>query len=111
MKLRLEKSKITIRLSPSEMELFSSSKFIEEKLIISDNNEFSFALSSNESPDMMTAQFKNGALLVNIPAQKVEKWINSSQVGLKETIKSESGSEIQLTLEEDLPPRKFKKKD
>ena len=111
MKLRLEKTKITIRLSPSEMELFSSSKFIEEKLIISDNNEFAFALSSSDSPDTMTAQFNNRALSVHIPTQKVEKWINSGQVGLKETIKSDSGSEIQLTLEEDLPPRKFKKKD
>ena len=111
MKLRLEKEKITIRLSPSEIQLFLSSKYLEEKLILSKNNEFAFALSIKESQEAMTAQFSNGALLVHIPAHKVDKWINSGQVGLKETIKSDLGSEIQLTLEEDLPPRKFKKKD
>jgi hypothetical protein len=105
------KQKITIRLSPSEKALFSSSKFLEEKLSIANDNEFAFALSSSESPSIMTAEFKNAALLVHIPAQKLDKWVNSGQVGLKEIIKTDSGREIQLTLEEDLPPRKFKKKD
>ena len=111
MKLRMEKEKITIRLSPAEIELLSTSKSIEEKLTISENNHFTFSLTISESLKTLTAEFKHAALLVQVPAQKMNKWINSKQVGMKETIKSELGSEIKLTLEEDLPPRKFRNKE
>jgi len=110
MKLRLEKERITIRLSPYEIETFFSQKFLEEKLAISENNHFSFALSISEEQEAISAEFKNSRLLVQVPSQKADKWINSRQIGMKETIISEFDSEIKLTLEEDLPPRKHRKK-
>jgi len=110
MKLRLEKEKITIRLKPSEIKKFSDVKFLEEKLSLSENNHFTFALSISEFHNSLDAEFIKSSLLVHVPQQKVDKWIKSNQVGMKETIVSEFGSEIILTLEEDLPPRKDKKK-
>jgi len=111
MKLRLEKDKITIRLAPSEIENFVTKKYLEEKLYISKNNRFAFALSISETSQSCVAEFKPDALQVVVPVEKVNKWINSKQVGIKETIVTISGDEIVLTLEEDLPPRKNKKKN
>lgn len=110
MKLRLEKGIVKFRLASSEIEKLSSEKFLEEKIFLSDNNQFAYALSIQDSIESCAVSFGNSSLAIIIPQQKAEKWINSNQIGIKETIVTENGDNIVLTLEEDLPPRKHKKK-
>jgi len=110
MKLRLEKSKITIRLSTSEIADFSASKNIEEKVIISDNNHFTFALKICDSCHKLFAEFKDGGLVLHVPTDDADQWLNSKRIGIHETTLTNDGDNIKLIVEEDLPRRKSIKK-
>jgi len=110
MKLRLEKGIVKLRLAPAEIDKLYVEKSLEEKLYFSKNNQFKYSINIDERLAICTTNFQQNSLQVNIPQQKAEKWINSNQIGIKETIVTDNGDTIVLTLEEDLPPRKHKKK-
>jgi len=110
MKLRLEKGIIKIRLTPSEIEKFYASKYLDEKINITGHNQFCYSIKMKESIEACAVFFDENALNIHVPTEKAEKWIHSNQIGIKETIVTNKGDEIVLTLEEDLPPRKHKKK-
>ena len=109
MKLRLEKDSIKLRLSTSEIDKLSIDKTLEENLYMSDKNQFRYVVIIDSNADKFKAQFEQNALTVIIPSVKAEKWINSNQVGIKETIITDTNASFSLTLEEDLPPRKHRK--
>jgi len=110
MKLRLEKGIIKLRLAPAEIDKLYVEKSLEEKLYFSKSNQFKYSINIDGRLVTCTTNFQQNSLQVNIPLQQAEKWINSNQIGIKETIVTDNGSTIVLTLEEDLPPRKHKKK-
>lgn len=110
MKLRLEKGIIKIRLASSEIEKFYTNEVLTETIQISDENQFSYSIIINNSSTTCSASFSQHFLEVSIPQNKAEKWKTSKQIGIRETIVTNKGEEIVLTLEEDLPPRKHKKK-
>lgn len=109
MKLRLDKGSITVRLTSLEVKHFNSEKFLKEKIVLTGQNQFDYSIKIEESMDLCTAEFKDNSLIICVPKSKVEKWVSSNQVGIKETIVTESGDEIVLILEEDLPRRKHRK--
>ena len=109
MKLRLEKGNIKIRLTPLEVERFYSEKFLDEKIILSGQNQFNYSIKTDDSLETCAVEFNQSSLIILVPELKVERWINSNQVGIKETIVTEYNDEIVLTLEEDLPRRKHRK--
>lgn len=109
MKLRLEKGVIKIRLKPEEIEELKNENFLSEELYIKDENRFGYSVKVSEDTDICLIKFDKSGLLVIVPEEKVNNWMNSNQIGIKETIITDKGEYIVLTLEEDLPPRKFKK--
>ena len=109
MKLRLEKGNIKIRLTPLEVERFYSEKFLNEKILLSGPNHFNYSIGIEDSLETCAVEFKQNSLIILVPQPKVERWINSNQVGIKETIVTDYDDEIVLTLEEDLPRRKHRK--
>ena len=111
MKLRMETGSIKIRLSPTEIEAFNAYHNLEEKVRITKSNYFTYVISIDDTSESCLVLFEQNALNIHVPEKKVEKWLNSKQVGIKETIVTEEGNEIVLTLEEDLPPRKHKKRN
>ena len=110
MKLRIEKGNIKIRLTAAEIDQFHNDKYLNENIHISRNNHFSYSLRIDQESESCSAVFEKNSLLIHIPAKKAEKWINSNRVGIKETIITDNNDTLVLTLEEDLPPRKHKKK-
>ena len=110
MKLRLEKGNIKIRLTPVEIEIFHANKYLVETVFISENNQFIYKVKIDHTKEKCEALFGQNTLKLIVPEKKVESWKNSNQVGIRETIITEHKEEIMLTLEQDLPPRKHKKK-
>ena len=109
MKLRLEKGVIKCRLSADEIDRLNTEKKLTEKIFLSDNNQFTYTVSVHGHEEKCTAQFEQYSLMIIIPSKKAEKWMNSRQVGIKETIVTDRNETYSLTLEEDLPPRKNKR--
>lgn len=110
MKLRMEKGNIKIRLAPPEIDQLQIEKRLDEKIYISESNHFRYSIQIDEKTESCKAAFEQNALMIHIPIEKAEKWINSKQIGIKETIVTDNEEILVLTLEEDLPPRKHKKK-
>ena len=110
MKLRLEKETVKLRLSPVEIRKLKSEKVIVEKISITKENGFSYSIQLDDHIETCRMDFKDNSLEVSIPNTLADKWMNSNQVAIKETIETDSGETIVLVIEEDLPPRKNKGK-
>ena len=108
MKLRLDNKTVRIRLSKEEIIKLQSEGFLEEKITLTEENYFSYVIEILEDIESCDLYFNEDGLQVGIPIEMSEKWINSNQVGIKETFDTEDGELITLFVEEDLPPRKHK---
>ena len=108
MKLRLEKGTIKIRLSKQEIKELDEQNQLSEHVFITKANKFTYTVKISKDLEICLIMFANDQLTVTVPEEKVRKWFDSNQIGIKETIITDKGEFIVLTLEEDLPPRKFK---
>lgn len=108
MKLRLEKGSVKVRLLTEEINRLIYKNFIEESIQFSEENAFNFSVQIMKMENPVEVIFQNNSLKIFIPTKSAEKWVNSNQIGIKETIKSNLGESIEIVVEEDLPPRKSK---
>ncbi len=108
MKLRLEKNMVRLRLSTEDIDILKSQKNIGEKISISKGNEFSFSIKLVDNRESCMMVFKTNTLDISIPNAVANKWMNTNQIGIKESIVTNDGRTIGLIVEEDLPPRKNK---
>jgi hypothetical protein len=106
MKLRLDKYSVRLRLSKEEILNLQNDGYLEEKVSFSENNYFQYVIEIVEDIDTCEVYFGEEGLEVDIPFEISEKWINSNQVGIKESIETDEGDSITLLIEEELPPRK-----
>jgi len=111
MKLRLDKERIIVRLTPAEIEHFSTAKFLEEKVSLSQTNHFSFALKLCTACEKLLVDFKESTLMLQVPSDKAKLWFGTNRIGINEKIVTEDGNKISLTIEEDLPRRKNRRKE
>jgi len=110
MKLRLEKETVRLRLSSDEIRKLKSEKTIDEIISISKENRFRYSIQIVNHHETCSMDFRNNSLEIFIPHILADKWINSKQIAIKETIYTDNGGPIVLIIEEDLPPRKNKEK-
>jgi hypothetical protein len=110
MKLRFEKRTVKVRLSLEEIDTLNSERSIFEKLHISNDNEFSYSVQVVDHQETCSMDFDNNSLKICMPIMLVDKWKNSNQIGIKETIETDQGESVILIVEEDLPPRKNREK-
>lgn len=108
MKLRLEKDKVRLRLSPNEIRALKVEKFIGEKIQLSEENGFSYSIQLIDHSERCMINFKSHSLELRVPNAIADKWMDSNQIGIKEIIDTDQGGKIVLYVEEDLPPRKNK---
>ncbi len=108
MKLRLEKNTVKIRLSKESILKLHSDGFLEDQIMITEENFISYAVEIIDDIESCDLQFGSNTIEIGIPSVKAEKWIKSNQVALKEEIETDNGDTVVLIIEEDLPPRTLK---
>lgn len=108
MKLRLEKNTVRIRLSKEAILKLHTEGFLEEQIMITEENFLSYAVEILDDIESCDLQLGPNIIEVGIPSVKAEKWIKSNQVALKEEIETENGEIVTLIVEEDLPHGKAK---
>lgn len=109
MKLRLEESKISVRLSKEEKEIFFTSNSLQQEINIGTNNHFSYSIITDKHCEQSIMDFKAFSFNILLPQSKVQNWKNSGSVGIHETFITDYGTEISLFVEEDLKPKRHKK--
>jgi hypothetical protein len=110
MKLRLDKDRVRLRLTSDEKKVLKANKSITEQFHISAENQFTYSIQVVDYPDTCVVTFESNSLEIKIPNVMADKWMDSNQVGIKETIITDEGGKIVLFVEEDLPPRKSRDK-
>jgi len=108
MKLRLDNKSVRIRLTKEEILDLESNGYIEDRVFLTEDNQFSYVIEIVEDLENCKIAFDENGLVVEIPNAISSKWINSNQVGIKESFDTDEDETITLFVEEDLPPRKNK---
>ncbi len=101
MKLRCSENSIRLRVRKSEVETLKTGAILEEKVQMG-AAVFKFGLQSS-TKSVVNASFEIGAITVHVPANELEEWLNSEQVGIEAQQQLKEGAVLQLLIEKDFP--------
>lgn len=103
MKLRLLGNKIRLRLSEPEVYALAEVHQVQSVLPINPFEKDNFHYSIYCASDTLTpkAKFEKNELRIDLPLSEVKKWAGSNQVGIENTIFSNSGENIIILVEKD----------
>jgi len=102
MKLRCTENSIRLRLRKSDIEVLKSQNFVQEIVQFPGSDDFSFTICISENSELY-ASFTNREILVYIPTEMANLWINSDQVSLQSQIKTTEHKTLSILIEKDFP--------
>lgn len=82
MKLRLRENSIRLRLLQSEIKLLKESGAVSETITFGESQILIYRLQISDVPEIK-ASCRDNKIIVEIPVQTANIWINSEQVGLQ----------------------------
>ncbi len=103
MKLRLLGNKIRLRLSEPEVYALAEVHQVQSVLPLNpfEKDNFHYSIHSDANTLFPKATFLKNELRVDLPLMDVKQWAGSDQVGIENTIVSNSGEEIVILVEKD----------
>ena len=107
MKLRIKGNSIRIRLSQKEVQEIEDGRTVSEQTSFSVLENFTYSLVPWEM-NLIEAKFENESLTVFIPKEKVEGWLQSSEVGFETEQQNGTAKPLRILIEKDfacLAPR------
>ena len=105
MKIRIESNSIRIRLDDSEVQRLAIGELLEERLEIGPQ-AMVISLQAAGGIPCLGASFDQGHLKVLAPADQVQMWATSDQVGIEISQPTGPGPAILIIVERDLMPRR-----
>lgn len=99
MKIRIRGNTVRLRLSKSEVATFGEQGYIEEKTSFG-NASLAYALQTTTHCDM-TAEFKEGKIIIYLPEEKAREWVATNKVGYDANMDLGDGNELYILLEKD----------
>lgn len=104
MKLRCTTNSIRLRVRKSDLDRLQKESIISESLTFANQIHLRFSLKIDEKLTEVTAYFENNEIIVHLPSQQAQTWINSNQVGIEATNSSgESQEPLDILIEKDFP--------
>ncbi len=81
MKLRIKGNSIRLRLTRTEVADLGETGFVESSLMIGPN-EFVYGIISDDRAEGPTAVFVSNKLIVTVPRDQAQLWVNSNAVSI-----------------------------
>jgi len=103
MKLRCTENSIRIRIRKSELDELAKTKRVEEKVRFGNQVVLTFALSINETIPQVGATLLDNNLVVSLPKDAANKWINSNQVSIEVNNPTGNDQSLHILIEKDFP--------
>jgi len=103
MKLRCTENSIRIRIRKSELDQLAQTKRVEEKIHFGNQIVLTFALSINETMQQVNATLLDNNLVVSLPKNAANEWINSNQVGIEVNKEIADNESLHILIEKDFP--------
>ena len=101
MKLRLRENSIRLRLLQNELKLLGENGFVSETITFAQSQKLIYALKISATADEISARFADGEIIIEIPAQMAENWINTDLVGLENELKIDGEKTLKILIEKD----------
>ena len=101
MKLRMKGNSIRLRLTQPEVALLASGTAVEERTGFPGGGTLVWRLVSDHQATEPGAGFKDGVMIVWLPAAAVGRWARETVVGLEFASPLKSGGELSVLVEKD----------
>jgi hypothetical protein len=103
MKLRIKGNSLRLRVSRSEVARLLDGERLEETIHFApqDTAKLTYALEQELSGVAVTVRYTNGDITVRIPAERVNRWCLTDQIGIIESISLGSTESLDLLIEKD----------
>lgn len=83
MKMRVRGNSIRLRLTQSEVKIFGENNLIEESIEFGGEKNLIYALESKSDVEKVKAEFNENRVVITIPRNEANNWINSNRIGIK----------------------------
>ncbi len=106
MKIRIQGNSIRLRLTKTEVDLFSGRGVVKETTHLG-GTTLTYQLVS-KAMEKMTAVFENNIISIIVPIAIANQWTSTEQVGFEAEVKYENGESVSILVEKDfqcLAPR------
>ena len=101
MKLRFEKNTVRFRLRRSDIAQLNENGFVNETVEFPEST-FTYQLSISNG-DKLNVQYKGQSLIITIPTDTTQNWINSDEVGIYQTLQLNNNHTLDIIIEKDFP--------
>ena len=103
MKLRTTSNSIRLRLSQTDVKVFSDASVVEENVQVGPGSDaiISYRLTRSDTIDSATAVYKDHCLTVSVPSAVADRWATSEEVGIEASQPNGVGGELSIVIEKD----------
>ena len=102
MKLRFASNSLRLRLRKSDVEQLQQTGKVCDSIVFQEGNKLEYTLQMEEVP-FINAAYHAGNILVRLPRELAQNWINSDQVSLRHDQPVYSGFHLEVLIEKDFP--------
>ena len=85
MKLRIRHNSIRLRLTQSEVAQLRDAGAVEEYIEFEQGQRLTYLIQSAADMESLTAEYRDGNILLTVPKLMVAAWADSAQVGMEST--------------------------
>lgn len=96
MKLRILNDSIRLRLSQTEVDIFGEKGCVSAEIAFG-NNRLKYTVAALADTKDVTANFANNEIIVGIPSEMADKWMDPTEVGFE----NKDQSQMRILVEKD----------
>jgi hypothetical protein len=100
MKLRIKGNSIRLRLGRSEVRRLATEGVVEEVTLFGPDNHLSYALIASPDETKIIATFVGPRIIICLPANIVDQWAISDQIGIR-TVQQNGSEKLDILIEKD----------
>lgn len=101
MKLRIRQNTLRFRLGRSDLAIFDRTGTIADKVRFGPKwQDFGYSLQKT-TESRFSASFRDGEIVVRVPASQADGWANSDEVSLAGTFLADEQTELKFLIEKD----------
>lgn len=102
MKLRCTENSIRLRLRKSDIETLSQQQKVSDSVNFGMTTPLSYTLAISDTTQI-EAKNMNSSIYIIVPKSRANKWVNSDQVSIEETVEFDNGQTLHVLIEKDFP--------
>jgi hypothetical protein len=101
MKIRIKGNSIRYRLGKTDIASFGRDGLLEERTEFLNGPSFYYRLQKKESITSLQASFSDNRIIIFVPENMANEWINTDVVGFDNKIDMDAGKSLFLQIEKD----------